>query len=85
VSVRPRHEVTMEQRTKYEVFRAGMRRRRHDLGLTQVDVAERMGRSQDFVAVLENNASVPNLLTVFLWVQALDGDISPGVFFRGEG
>lgn len=74
---RTRHRVPDEITIQYEAFRAAMRKRRMDLGMTQADVAERMGRSQDYVAVLENNRSIPNLVTVWLWVSALDGDLTP--------
>lgn len=74
---RARYQVPDEIIIRYEAFRAAMRKRRMDLGMTQADVAERMGRSQDYVAVLENNRSIPNLVTVWLWVGALDGDLTP--------
>jgi transcriptional regulator with XRE-family HTH domain len=61
----------------WELFRANMRKRRLDLGLTQGQVAARMNRSQDFVSVLENNGrSVPNLTTIWLWAEALDGEVT---------
>lgn len=61
---------------KWEAFRANMRRRRHQKGLTQTEVAERMGRSQDYVSNLENDPdSIPNLKTTWMWVEALDGTV----------
>lgn len=61
---------------QWEVFRAEMRKRRLKLGLTQHQVAGRMGRSVDFVSLLENNGrSVPNLTTIWLWTEALDGTV----------
>lgn len=63
-----------EQLMRWELFRAQMRKRRLDLGLTQTEVAEAMGRSQDYVSVLENNPrSIPNLTTIWLWTEALGG------------
>lgn len=65
---------TAQQLIRWESFRAQMRKRRLGLGLTQGQVSKRMGRSQDFVAILENSTrSIPNLTTVWLWIEALDG------------
>lgn len=74
---RARYEVPDEIHIRYQAFRAVMRKRRMDLGLTQVEVAMRMGRSQDYVAVLENNHSIPNLTTIWLWIDALEGELAP--------
>lgn len=74
---RARYQVPDEIIIRYEAFRAAMRKRRMDLGLTQTQVAERMNRSQDYVAVLENNRSIPNLTTIWLWVDALEGTLAP--------
>lgn len=60
---------------EWEAFRAQLRKRRLDLGLRQVDVAEMMGRSNDFVAVLENNKSFPNVATLLVWINALGGEL----------
>lgn len=74
---------------RWEVLRARMRARRIALGLTQVEVAERMGRSQDYVSLLENSArSIPNLVTLWLWMDALGGEMEPrwkGAEGDGEG
>lgn len=71
-----RHPITTEHFIQWELFRAAMRQRRIRLGLTQHEVAERMGRSSDFVTVLENNnRSIPTIPTVWLWVDALDGSL----------
>jgi len=60
----------------WEALRAVCRQRRHQLGLTQAQLGEAMGRSQDYVSVLENNVrGVPNLATLLLWVEALGGTI----------
>lgn len=74
---RARYQVPDEIIIRYEAFRAAMRKRRMDLGLTQTQVAERMGRSPDYVAVLENNRSIPNLVTIWLWTDALGGEMAP--------
>ncbi|GLY08217.1 hypothetical protein Acsp01_85960 [Actinoplanes sp. NBRC 101535] len=74
---------SVEVLVRWEAFRAGMRRRRVERGLTQVALAARMGRSQDFVSYLESNSrSVPEMATVMLWADALGGQ--PGVVFPGE-
>lgn len=72
---RERYTVCPEIVVECEVIRAQLRKRRLDLGLTQVQVAQRMGRSQDFIAVCENHPSIPNLATLVLWVQALEGTV----------
>lgn len=74
---RQRHEVPTETRIWYEQFRAVMRKRRLDLGMTQHEASRNMGRSDDYVAVLENNGSTVNLVTAHLWVQALGGNLVP--------
>lgn len=62
---------------QWELFRAQMRQRRLALGLTQTQLSEVMGRSQDFVSVLENNPeSIPNLTTIWLWVESLGGTLT---------
>lgn len=70
-----RYEVPVGVRIRYEAFRERMRQRRKELGLTQAQVAERMGRSQDFVSVLENQSSVINLITAMVWADALEIDV----------
>jgi transcriptional regulator with XRE-family HTH domain len=66
----------VDDRVKWEAFRASMRRRRQQKNLTQTEVAERMGRSQDYVSNLENDPdSIPNLKTIWMWVEALDGTV----------
>lgn len=63
----------MEELLRWELMRTQLRKRRLDLGLTQTQVSEMMGRSQDFVSVLENNPrSIPNLTTLWLWCDALN-------------
>jgi transcriptional regulator with XRE-family HTH domain len=69
--VRARHPVTIEDTVRWDAMRAVLRRRRIDLGLRQRDVAERMGRSQDYVSILENGPNIPNVRTVWLWAEAL--------------
>lgn len=65
----------MNAHLRWELFRAQLRKRRIDLHLTQKEVAVRMGRSQDYVSVLENNTAIPTLGTVWLWADALGLDI----------
>jgi transcriptional regulator with XRE-family HTH domain len=74
---RSRHEVPVWVTVEWEVFRNRMKQRRVRLGLTQTELSERMGRSQDFVAVLENNTSMPNFGTLVQWLAALDGTLGP--------
>jgi DNA-binding XRE family transcriptional regulator len=74
---RRRYEISPEIQVEWEAMRAALRRRRIELGLTQSELSERMGRSQDYVSVLENQASNPNVATVMLWVGALDGSLAP--------
>lgn len=67
-----------ETLVRWNYFRAEMRRRREELGLSQRELSARINRSQDFIAVLENNdRSIPNLTTIWLWTDALNGDIGP--------
>jgi predicted transcriptional regulator len=72
---RERYTVSPEIVVECEVIRAQLRKRRLDLGLTQVQVAQRIGRSQDFIAVCENHTCIPNLATLVLWVSALEGTV----------
>jgi transcriptional regulator with XRE-family HTH domain len=74
---RSRYEVPDWVVIRWEVFRTQMKQRRMKMGLTQVQLSERMGRSQDFVAVLENNTSMPNFGTLVQWLAALDGTLEP--------
>lgn len=73
---RRRYEVQSEVTVEWGTMRAQLRKRRVDLGLRQVDVAELMGRSNDFVAVLENNKSFPNVATLLVWINALGGELA---------
>lgn len=62
---------------RWEVMRSQLRKRRLDLGLTQIDVSEAMGRSEHFISVLENNPhSVPNLTTLWLWCDVLSMSVT---------
>lgn len=73
---RARYHTPDQYAIQWELFRGAMRQRRIKLGLTQHQVAERMGRSQDYVSNLENNdRSMPNLITVWIWVEALNGSL----------
>lgn len=64
-----------EMLVRWEVFRSQMRKRRLEMGLTQHELSQRMDRSQDFVSILENSErSIPNLTTVWLWLDALELD-----------
>ena len=56
-------------------MRARLRARRVALSLTQAEVSLAMGRSQDFVSVLENQASNPNIATLMIWVRTLGGEL----------
>lgn len=65
-----------EMLLRWELFRDMMRKRRQELGLTQVDLSARMDRSQDFVSYLENNSrSMPEMATVIAWADALGGTV----------
>lgn len=77
VADRRRYEISPEILVEWEAMRAALRRRRIELGLTQSDLSERMGRSQDYVSVLENQSSNPNVATLMMWVRALDGELAP--------
>lgn len=74
---RSRYETPLWVTVEWETFRALMRKRRVDQGLRQEDVALAMGRSKDYVSVLENHASIPNMVTAMLWVAALGGTLRP--------
>lgn len=75
---------SLDHLVRWEAFRAQMRNRRLVLGLRQQDVADLMGRSQDYVSVLENNeTSIPNMITLLTWVDALGGELT--VNFPEEG
>lgn len=73
---RRRYEVDPAVKIEWELFRAKLRQRRISMGLTQAEVSEAMGRSRDFVAVLENQDSSPNVLTLIPWIAALGGKLS---------
>lgn len=66
-----------EDLVQWEIFRNSMRKRREKLGLTQIQLSEKMGRSQDYISYLENNTrqSIPNMATVMLWTSALGGTL----------
>jgi transcriptional regulator with XRE-family HTH domain len=74
---RRRYEISPEIQVEWEAMRAALRRRRLDMGLTQADLSKAMGRSDDFVSVLENQSSNPNVATVMLWIGALGGSLVP--------
>lgn len=73
---RRRYEVDPQVQLRWEIMRARYRARREALGLTQAEVSEAMGRSRDFVSVLENQNSAPNVLTMILWAVALGGQVT---------
>lgn len=78
-----RYEVPIWATVEWEVLRNRFIKRRKQMNLTQAQVSERMGRSRDFVSVLEReHRSTPNLTTVMLWAQALEGTV--GVRFPGD-
>jgi transcriptional regulator with XRE-family HTH domain len=56
----------------HEVFRDNIRRRRKELGLTQCDLADKMGVSQAHVASVESGKSAPTLDTVEKFAAALN-------------
>jgi transcriptional regulator with XRE-family HTH domain len=51
-------------------------RRRQDAGLTQSDVAERIGTSQSTVAKLETHTHDPKLTTLVRWARAVGVDLA---------
>lgn len=71
---RARHETPIWVLAEWEALRSQLIARRKSLGLTQVQLSERMGRSRDFAGVLENNMeTIPNMVTLMIWVKALRG------------
>lgn len=65
---------TAEQLVRWKVFRAQMKKRRLDLGLTRAELGRRMNRSAEVVAYLEiNERSMPNINTAMDWADALNG------------
>lgn len=72
---RRRYEIQPEIHVEWEVFRSKMRRRREQMGLTQAELSEAMGRSQDFVSYLENSPSFPSAASLMLWSVALGGTL----------
>jgi len=75
-NVRPRHQVPIWTLTDWEALRNRLIERRKRLGLTQVQLSERMGRSRDYVAKLESNdQTMPTLAITMQWVKALRGTI----------
>lgn len=60
-------------------IRALLIARRHRLGMSQRDVARRMGRASTAVSILESGKPGrgvrPDLTTLALWAAALDYDI----------
>jgi transcriptional regulator with XRE-family HTH domain len=81
---RSRHEVPVWVTVEWEMLLADLIKRRKQLGLTQVELSGRMGRSRDFVGVLESPAktTMPNMATVMIWTKALRGGV--GLWFPGQ-
>jgi transcriptional regulator with XRE-family HTH domain len=67
---------------RYDNVRVAMRLRRRQLQLTQRAVAERMGKTQSTVAMLENgNFRNPGLEMLADWCRALSGSLKVDVDF----
>jgi predicted transcriptional regulator len=59
-------------------------RRRHELGLSQTEVAARMGTSQSALARLESGRSDARMSTVARYAEALDADVGFAVRSRTD-
>lgn len=66
------------------IFRANLKNRRKELGLSQHELAEALGVTQPCVAQLENGRRLPQLDTLARYAEALattpDALLTPGIF-----
>lgn len=71
-----------------ELFRNRMRTRRKELGLTQIQLAERMNIDQSYISDLERGATRPRFDSLAPLAEALEIDpgylISEAVEFSGK-
>lgn len=72
-------EQEIEDIMRWHALRTRLRTRRKGLGLTQQELSARMGRSPNYISVLENSTrSIPKLETLWLWADALGMPVSVG-------
>lgn len=64
------------------IFRTRVRSRRLELGLTQTEVAKRMGTNQSFIAAMEAGTRAPGLDVVAKFADALN--TSPSALLTSE-
>lgn len=70
---------------RYENLRQNLVARRKQLGLTQRQLADRMGVRQPMLSQLESgDRPNPTLDTLGLWCRALQGRLDVGVVFDGD-
>ena len=83
--IKARRPLTAEGRAAYEgearisEFRALVHRLRTDAGLTQAELAERMGTTQSAVARMEGGGARPTLETLEKLAAAVGGELVVGV------
>ena len=67
----PRKHDEQIQETLLRVFQENVRIMRDDLGISQSELARRIGRSPGYVCDIEHGRRKPNLTTVALFAEAL--------------
>lgn len=73
-------------RTPGGMFGDRVREIRHEKGLTQVDLSDRLGLPQSRVSEIESGARAPNLVTILRLAVALDCKVTElmAVFDRND-
>ena len=58
----------------YSAFLAMLRQSRVAVGMTQADVAQRLGVQQSYVSKVESGARRIDVVELFAWLEAIDRD-----------
>ena len=58
----------------YSAFLAMLRQSRVAVGMTQADVAQRLGVQQSYVSKVESGARRMDVVELFAWLEAIDRD-----------
>ena len=60
----------------YRVLVGMLRDLRRDAGLTQAELAERLGKPQSYVSKVERGERIIDLVEIRWWCQAVDHDVT---------
>jgi transcriptional regulator with XRE-family HTH domain len=75
---------TVERQELVEIFAANLRTRRRELGVTQVQLAEKSGLTQAYISVLERGTAIPQMDVLAPLATALNTTpqalVTPGNF-----